>query len=119
MTPEIELTDREYQILRDLAGGLTAEQIAKRLHFHRSTIHRVSVEVMGKLGAQSLPHAVDRAWRLGILGRDEPMLPQEKPLPPVTYDPQEVIRRRREVLNDALRGYRRRQGGEQIGRAHV
>lgn len=104
----IELTDREYALLRGFAAGQTRSQIARSLGRAPSTMDASVRRLFVKLGAATEAQAVDRGHRLGLLG-DEAVLgcdiaePQSQPLPRVMYAPA-VIRERRRVLDEALRG---------------
>lgn len=102
----VELTNREYAIMRGLASGLTQEQLAVRLGRSLATVARAMGELKRKLGAATVPQIVDRAWRLGLLQRETPLLPHEQPIAPgrVVY-PAAVIRERRRVLDEALHGH--------------
>lgn len=109
----IDLTAREYAILRGLASGLSMDQIAGRMSRSVATIYRDVDRLRGKLGAATIPQLIDRAWRVGVLCPTTELLPHEKPLPApisIAYPPA-VIRERRRVLAEALQGYRRPQAG--------
>jgi DNA-binding CsgD family transcriptional regulator len=47
------VTDREVQVIRLLAAGLTDEGIARRLHITDRTVRRIVAELMAKLGVDS------------------------------------------------------------------
>jgi DNA-binding CsgD family transcriptional regulator len=58
-------SDRELQIVRMLAGGLTGEQIAQELMLSPETVRSHLRNVMGKLGATTRPHLVALAAQDG------------------------------------------------------
>lgn len=66
----IDLTERERFLLRGLAAGMTRKQIGRSLHLSISSIDTTAVLLFGKLGVRSAAHAVDRAWRLGLLVKE-------------------------------------------------
>lgn len=104
----VELTDREYALLRGFAAGRTRSQIARDLGRAPSTVDASVRHLLHKLGAATEAQAVDRGHRLGLLG-DRAVLGDDvaepQPVTRVTYAPA-VIRERRRVLDEALRGYR-------------
>jgi LuxR family maltose regulon positive regulatory protein len=61
------LSERERQVLRLLAEGLTNEQIARRLVIALGTVKAHIHNIAGKLDAQNRAHAVARAQELGLL----------------------------------------------------
>lgn len=61
------LSEREIEVLRLLAEGLTNEQIARRLVIALGTVKAHIHNIAGKLGAQNRAHAVARAQELGLL----------------------------------------------------
>jgi len=61
------LTDREVQILRLLAGGLTNRQIAEELYLSINTIKWYTTQIYGKLEVSRRAEAVDRAHELSML----------------------------------------------------
>lgn len=104
MTGRPQLTRRQFAILAGLAAGLTQAQLATELHLSRTTIKGHVARLLALLGATTVAHAVDRAWRAGIL-RPETAELRERPSPaPFTRDAPDVIARRQDQLVDALRG---------------
>lgn len=102
------LTDRQREVLRRLADGFTYKQIA---HERGMSVRRIEDYVAGikrALGANTAAHAVDIAHRTGVFDT-----PAEKQAPAVrrVWDPPDAIRRRRQVLNEALKGYYRPKRG--------
>jgi LuxR family transcriptional regulator, maltose regulon positive regulatory protein len=69
-SPLPELTPRETQVLRLVAGGLTNAQVAERLVISEHTVHRHVTNLLRKLGLPSRAAAAAHAARLGLL--DEP-----------------------------------------------
>jgi LuxR family maltose regulon positive regulatory protein len=61
------LSERERQVLRLMAEGLTNEQIAARLIIALGTVKAHVHNISGKLGAQNRAHAVARARELDLL----------------------------------------------------
>ncbi|NLG99171.1 MAG: winged helix-turn-helix transcriptional regulator [Chloroflexi bacterium] len=68
LLPEVEpLTDRELEILRLIAQGLTNRQIADRLYISTGTVKVHTNNIYSKLGVNSRTSAVARARLLGLL----------------------------------------------------
>ena len=61
------LTEREKEILRLLAQGLTNREIALRLHLAEGTVKNYVTSILGKLGARDRTQAALRARELGLL----------------------------------------------------
>jgi DNA-binding NarL/FixJ family response regulator len=61
------LSEREVEILRLLAGGLTNRQIAARLSLTEGTVKNYVTSVLGKLGARDRTQAAIRARELGLI----------------------------------------------------
>ena len=61
------LSEREVQILRLLAGGLTNRQIAERMSMAEGTIKNYVTNILGKLGARDRTQAAIRARKMGLL----------------------------------------------------
>jgi LuxR family maltose regulon positive regulatory protein len=61
------LTERELEVLRLLAAGLTNRQIAERLVISPETVKKHSGNIYGKLGAGNRTEAVARARELDLL----------------------------------------------------
>jgi len=67
-SPLIEpLSERELQVLRLMAEGLTNKEIAARLIIALGTVKAHIHNISGKLGAQNRAHAVARAQELDLL----------------------------------------------------
>jgi DNA-binding NarL/FixJ family response regulator len=67
--PLDDLTPREREVLRLLAGGLTNKQIAERLVVSEHTVHRHVTNLLRKLGLSSRTAAAAHAARAGLLDR--------------------------------------------------
>ena len=61
-----ELSDREKLVLRLLAEGLTADEIAGQLHIGTGSVRTYIRRMLEKLGAHNSTHAVSIAWRSGL-----------------------------------------------------
>jgi DNA-binding CsgD family transcriptional regulator len=65
-----DLTDREMDILRFVAAGLSNQAIAKRLNISAETVKWHNKHVFSKLSAKNRTQAVAHARRLGVLVED-------------------------------------------------
>ena len=61
------LTERELDVLAEIAAGYTNEQIADRLFISRGTVKRHTANIYLKLGAHHRTEAVARGRQLGLL----------------------------------------------------
>ena len=61
------LSERELEVLRLMAEGLTNKEIAARLIIALGTVKAHLHNISGKLGAQNRTHAIARAKELGLL----------------------------------------------------
>jgi DNA-binding NarL/FixJ family response regulator len=64
---EPDLTDREIDVLRLVANGLSNRQIADELFLSPATVKRHVANILGKLGLHSRAAAVARTRELGLL----------------------------------------------------
>ena len=63
------LTERELEVLRLLAEGLTNREIAGRLFISQKTVGAHMSHIYGKLDVHSRVEAAGRAQQLGVLQR--------------------------------------------------
>jgi LuxR family maltose regulon positive regulatory protein len=61
------LSERELQVLRLIADGLSNAEIAEKLVIAQGTVKRHINNIYGKLGVQSRTQAVARSRELGLL----------------------------------------------------
>ena len=61
------LSERELDVLRLIAEGLSNQEIARRLHLSLSTVKWHTGNIYGKLGVKNRTQAVAKARSLGIL----------------------------------------------------
>ena len=91
------VTPRETQVLRALASGETAAQIAASLGISTFTVHSHVKSILAKLGVHSKIEAVTLAWRHGLaptnrLGVTATVRsPAERPNPTTTHAPARVL----------------------------
>ena len=68
--PFIELSERELEVLRLIAGGLSNAQIARQLVLSEKTVKGHVSNILGKLHLNDRTQAAVYAWREGIVRRD-------------------------------------------------
>jgi len=78
-----DLKDRERDILKLMAQGLTNSQIANQLYLARETVRWYNKQIYTKLGVHNRTHAVMRAQDLGLLESMGKV--DDVPVPPVQY----------------------------------
>lgn len=66
-SPQPALTDRESEVLRAVATGLTNRQVAASLHVSEATVKTHLVHVFDKLGVTSRTAAVAKARERGVV----------------------------------------------------
>ncbi|MFH6691331.1 helix-turn-helix transcriptional regulator, partial [Cellulosimicrobium funkei] len=62
-----ELTPREHEVLVEVAGGLSNEEIAGSLYLSESTVKTHVSRVMAKLGARDRAQLVVAAYESGVV----------------------------------------------------
>ena len=62
-----ELTDREFEVLVELARGASNTEIARTLHLGETTVKTHVSRVLGKLGLRDRTHAVVYAYENGVV----------------------------------------------------
>ena len=67
------LSDREHDVLLLLADGLSAAEIAPRLHLSESTVKSHVARIYQKLGAANRAQALVTAMRIGLLSSINPL----------------------------------------------
>ncbi len=67
--PSERLTEREEEVLRTVARGLTNEEIASALHISLSTVKTHLASLMGKLAARNRVELAMWAWETGRVER--------------------------------------------------
>ena len=77
-----QMKDRELDIIRLMARGLTNSEIASKLYLARETVRWYNKQIYTKLGVNNRTHAVTRAQELGLLDT-APEITLE--MPPVQY----------------------------------
>jgi NarL family two-component system response regulator LiaR len=68
--PFTELTDREMEVLRLIAGGLSNAHIAEQLVISQKTVKGHVSNILGKLHLADRTQAAVYAWKEGVMRRD-------------------------------------------------
>ena len=64
---DVNLSDRQSQVLYWLAQGLTSQEIGEKLYLSAATVKNYRFQLLEALGARNAAEAVHRAHELGIL----------------------------------------------------
>src|SRR5262249_56446311 len=75
------LTDREQEILRRLARGMSTDAIAKELFISTVTVRNHVARILGKLEVHTKLAAVAFAYQHGLVGSGVPELPSLREAP--------------------------------------
>jgi NarL family two-component system response regulator LiaR len=67
---DVQLTDRELEVLQHIADGSNNATIAERLFISEKTVKRHVSNILGKLHLSDRTQAAVYAWRKGIVRRD-------------------------------------------------
>lgn len=70
LNPFTELTDREMEVLKLIANGLTNSKIAEQLVISRNTVKGHVSNILSKLHLADRTQAAVYAWREGVVRRD-------------------------------------------------
>jgi DNA-binding CsgD family transcriptional regulator len=62
-----QLTDRELQVLKRVAGGSSNREISEALHISQSTVATHVRNIFRKIGARNRTEAVENARRAALL----------------------------------------------------
>lgn len=65
--PSEELTERERDVVREVANGLTNTEVSGRLYMSLSTVKSHLAAVQGKIGARNRVETAAWAWRTGLM----------------------------------------------------
>lgn len=78
-----QMKDRELDILKLMANGLSNNEIARQLYLARETVRWYNKQIYTKLGVHNRTHAVTRAQELGLLEDENKATDFE--IPPIQY----------------------------------
>ncbi|MGB7065942.1 MAG: response regulator transcription factor, partial [Syntrophobacteria bacterium] len=70
LNPYMELTERELEVLKLIADGLTNQQIAEQLFISHNTVKGHVSNILGKLHLADRTQAAVYAWKEGIVRRE-------------------------------------------------
>jgi NarL family two-component system response regulator LiaR len=72
VNPFSELTDREFEVLREIAAGRNNQEIASALVISEKTVKTHITNILSKLHLSDRTQAAVFAWQAGIVRRDQP-----------------------------------------------
>jgi NarL family two-component system response regulator LiaR len=70
---QLELTKREWAVLRLMAHGRSNSEIGEQLHISAATVKGHVGTILDKLEVTTRAEAIARAWSQGLVRRDEPL----------------------------------------------
>lgn len=70
---QLELTKREWAVLRLMAHGRSNGEIGEQLHISAATVKGHVGTILDKLGVTTRAEAIAQAWIQGLVRRDEPL----------------------------------------------
>ena len=70
-TEEIQLTNRELAVVRLVAHGLSAVEVAQQLHIARCTVERHVENVRLKTRTRNRVHMIAHVYKQGMLEHDD------------------------------------------------
>lgn len=69
--PQLDLSEREWAVLKLLAQGQSNAEIAAHLHLSAATVKGHVGIILSKLGVATRSEAIARAWAQGLVNREE------------------------------------------------
>ncbi|MEY3617390.1 MAG: hypothetical protein RL726_88 [Actinomycetota bacterium] len=70
-TPDHDLTERELEVLREVATGCSTPEVAQRLFISQKTVKNHLAAIYAKLDARDRTEAVVKALRMGVVRIDD------------------------------------------------
>jgi len=70
--PYADLTDREMDVLREIASGKSNREIAETLYISEKTVKTHITNILSKLHLADRTQAAVFAWQEGIVRREKP-----------------------------------------------
>ncbi len=64
-----ELPPEQQQLLLCYVNGLNNKQIVERLNLSRAELATLDLDLKARLAAKTTPHAISRAWEIGLFSR--------------------------------------------------
>jgi DNA-binding NarL/FixJ family response regulator len=69
--PDHDLTERELEVLREVATGCSTPEVAQRLFISQKTVKNHLAAIYAKLDARDRTEAVVKAIRMGVVRIDD------------------------------------------------